>query len=512
MKDLHVRVLVLVLIAIALSLAGWKAKVLELPLLPGEDASAWNVEARIDFAARGVPATIEFLVPQDPPNFTVIDEDFVAGNYGLSVDRRRDNRIATWSGRRPRGPQALYYRILLHQESDEPILTREGRKPLFPRTPDYPEDIRVAIDALLAEVRAHSADVATFTRVLLERLATDRNSENVKLLRDHFQIEGTQVAGLRTILAGVRIPSRISWGVRIRDGVRSAPLEPWLEVHNGSEWLVFNPLTGERGAPAETLFWYTGSEPLLESNGIGEAGYQIAIRRSFLDVYQLAERKADVLDSRIMDFSLLALPLQTQNVYRILLMVPLGALIVVLMRNVVGMNTYGTFMPVLISLAFRETQLLWGMFLFTLLISLGLSIRFYFEKLKLLLVPRLASVVTVVVLLMLGISVVSANLDLQRGLSVALFPMVIMAMTIERASIVWEENGAAEAFKQGLATLLVAVLGYMVMFNPVLQHLVFVFPELLLVVLALTLMLGRYTGYRLSELRRFRSFDPETPK
>jgi hypothetical protein len=37
------------------------------------------------------------------------------------------------------------------------------------------------------------------------------------------------------------------------------------------------------------------------------------------------------------------------------------------------------------------------------------------------------------------------------------------------------------------------------------EHLAFVFPELLLVLLAGTLLLGRYYGYRLLELRRFRS-------
>jgi hypothetical protein len=37
-----------------------------------------------------------------------------------------------------------------------------------------------------------------------------------------------------------------------------------------------------------------------------------------------------------------------------------------------------------------------------------------------------------------------------------------------------------------------------------LQHLFFVFPELILLVLALTILLGRYTGYRLVELKRFK--------
>ena len=39
--------------------------------------------------------------------------------------------------------------------------------------------------------------------------------------------------------------------------------------------------------------------------------------------------------------------------------------------------------------------------------SLGLLIRFYLEKLRLLLVPRLTVVLTVVVLLMAGISILS---------------------------------------------------------------------------------------------------------
>ena len=83
--------------------------------------------------------------------------------------------------------------------------------------------------------------------------------------------------------------------------------------------------------------------------------------------------------------------------------------------------------------------------------------------------------------------------------------MVILAMTIERMSLVWEELGATEALMQGLGSLVVAALSYLCMSSRYLEHLIFVFPELLLVVLAITLLLGRYTGYRLTELWRFRA-------
>jgi len=178
---------------------------------------------------------------------------------------------------------------------------------------------------------------------------------------------------------------------------------------------------------------------------------------------------------------------------------------VVLLRNVIGIKTFGTFMPILIALAFRETELLWGIILFTTLIALGLLFRFYLEYLKLLLVPRLASVLIIVVMLMLIISVVSYKLGFDRGLSLALFPMVIITMSIERMSLVWEEFGSVEAIKQGVGSLMVAVLGYLAMSSRYLGHLVFTFPEVLLIILAGSLLLGRYTGYRLTELWRFRN-------
>jgi hypothetical protein len=59
--------------------------------------------------------------------------------------------------------------------------------------------------------------------------------------------------------------------------------------------------------------------------------------------------------------------------------------------------------------------------------------------------------------------------------------------------------------REGIGSLLVAVAAYICMGLEWLEHLIFTFPELLLVVLALVLLAGRYTGYRLLELRRFRA-------
>jgi protein-S-isoprenylcysteine O-methyltransferase Ste14 len=94
-------------------------------------------------------------------------------------------------------------------------------------------------------------------------------------------------------------------------------------------------------------------------------------------------------------------------------------------------------------------------------------------------------------------------LRLEFARSITLFPTIILAWTVERLSVLWEEDGGKEVAVQMSGSLVTAVVCYFLMGNHVLQYMVFTFPEWLFIVLAVILLLGQYTGYRLSELRRF---------
>ena len=510
MKNLHLKLLAFVLTAMGLSLCTYKVMVLGLPLTPDETAEVWRVDARVSFRARGA-TTAQLYLPLNPPGLSVLDEDFVVGNWGLSLENREPNRQATFATRRASGSQVLYYRITLDAAA-QPSEKRTRPSPEYPEDPEFDEPHASAVEALLANVRRESSNTATFTQELLKRLSNPRSDENAALLADDSDSAVAWVDKIREILAGAKIPSRTVWGLPLRDGMMHGVLTPWLEVHNGKEWLAFDPSSGKRGFPENFLVWYVGDEPLMQVDGGRDVAVEFSSALSKIDLVTVAEQRARLKNSRAMEFSLFGLPIQTQNVYRVLLMVPVGALIVVLMRNLVGIKTFGTFMPILIALSFRETGLLWGVLLLILIVAMGLGIRFYLEQLKLLLVPRLASVLIVVVLLMAGTSLISHKLGLDLGLSVALFPMVILAMVIERMSLSWEEVGPREAFKQGGGSLLVAILGYFAMSSEWLGHMIFLFPELLLVLLAFTLLMGRYSGYRLSEFWRFRAMLIGAPK
>ncbi|EDZ67481.1 hypothetical protein NOC27_808 [Nitrosococcus oceani AFC27] len=505
MKNLHIKILAFLLVMIGLGLAYYKVTRLGLPVLPAEQTEVWMVEARLAFEAKGGPVKARFYIPNAPPGFTVVGEDFISSKYGLTMDEGDINRTAQWAVRRAEGKQVLYYRIELAPEIAH-IKPQKGNIPPFPAAPDYPEPMGSVVQALLEEVRRKSADVASFSGELLARLNASNPTENVQILRKGIESAHAWVKQVIYILAGARIPARMVYILPLKGDVSHSKLLPWLEVHNGREWLAFNPKTGSRGFPANALIWHVGDEPLLELEGGESPKVEYSVSSRFQELVLVAEQRARQINSLIMDFSLFSLPVQTQNVYRVLLLIPIGTFLIVVLRNVIGIKTFGTFMPILIALAFRETDLLWGVAMFTGIVAVGLILRFYLEYLKLLLVPRLASVLVMVILLMAVISVLTHKMGLERGLSVALFPMVILTMTIERMSLVWEEHGPGEALQQGLGSLLVAILGYLLMANKLLEHLVFVFPELLLVVLAMTLLLGRYTGYRLTEIWRFKEF------
>jgi len=178
-------------------------------------------------------------------------------------------------------------------------------------------------------------------------------------------------------------------------------------------------------------------------------------------------------------------------------------MVVVFMRVLVGVRTAGTFMPILIALAFLQTSLLPGLASFVSVVALGLMMRGYLSRLNLLLVARIATLIVLVIFIISALSILGYQLGYSTGMIITFFPMIIIAWTIERMSILWEEEGLREVLVQGSGSLVVAVAAFALMRWPLVQHLTFNFPELNLVLLASILAMGQYTGYKLSELRRF---------
>ncbi|MDH4554838.1 hypothetical protein E8F11_06540 [Pseudomonas sp. BN417] len=500
---LHLKVLITLLVSLGILITAYQIFIQGIPITEDATDDLWNIDAKVEFQASPKdPVKVQMFVPPLNRDYVSLNESFISNNYGVSINRVDGNRKVTWSARRASGNQTLYYRLVLTKRYSGEKAKDKG--PIFRDSIPVEGPEKIAAEALLAPIRQHSADVETFITETIKRV-NNLNDDNVKLLLAGDPGTSNKAKVIELLLSIAHVPMERVHTIRLVSEQAQSP-ELWLRSFNGENWLYFNPETGEQGLPSDRLIWWTGDGNLINVDGGKKVQVTFSMNNSEMNAIRLAKLTDENTDADFLEYSLYGLPLQTQQTYQIMIMIPIGVLVILILRNLGGLQTLGTFTPVLIALAFRETQLGFGIVLFTIITALGLSLRSYLEHLKLQMLPRLSVVLTFVVVLIAVISLLSHKLGLERGLSVALFPMVILTMTIERLSITWEERGGGHAFKVAIGTLVAATLAHLLMTVPELTYFIFTFPAVLLIMVGFMLAMGRYRGYRLTELFRFKAF------
>ena len=418
---LHLKVLIAILVVLGISITAYQIFVLGIPVTEDATDDLWNIDAKVEFVANGKdPIKIQMFVPPLSRDYVSLNESFISNNYGVAVNRVDGNRKVTWSARRAKGNQTLYYRLVLTKRYSAEKAKVKG--PTFRDSMAVEGPEKIAADALLAPIRQHSADVETFISEAIKRV-NNANDDNAKLLLAGDPSSTNKAKIVELLLSIAHVPVEKVHTIRLVADQPQTP-ELWLRSFNGTDWLYFNPETGEQGMPSDRLLWWTGDDNLITVDGGKKANVTFSLNNSEMNAIRLAKLTDENTDANFLEYSLYGLPLQTQQTFMIMVMIPIGVLVILVLRNLIGLQTLGTFTPVLIALAFRETQLGFGIVLFTVITALGLSLRSYLEHLKLQMLPRLSVVLTFVVVLIAAISLFSHKLGLERGLSVALLSLI----------------------------------------------------------------------------------------
>ncbi|ACA86857.1 UUP1 family membrane protein [Shewanella woodyi] len=467
------------------------------PFLPGKQVQSWAVDAKVSFQGIGEPAEVSFSLPNDPA-FEVLVENASSPGYGLTIsqDNQDQERRALWSVRSATGLQNLYYKVTLIPTGTTQVIAEQ--EPTAPKDFIWPATEKDAAEQVISKVWAKSATNLTFAQQLNKALNAAERTQNVELLLS----SNTPTKLFLHMLHSKGVPAQEVSGLYLEDQRRRQQLSSFVEVYNDGEWILFDPSNGTQGRKDNLLLWDRSGKSTLDVTG----GVNSQVNFSMLqDTRSALATSLDVMKNQgALDFSLYQLPLEEQSLFKGILLIPIGVLMVVFLRVIVGLKTSGTFMPVLIALAFIQTTLLTGLIGFILIVACGLMIRSYLSQLNLLLISRISAVIIVVIGIIGIFTLLSYKFGLSEGLTITFFPMIILAWTIERMSILWEEEGPKEVLLQGGGSLFVATLAYLAMSATWVQHWVFNFLGIHLVILAIVLLMGQYTGYRLLELRRFK--------
>lgn len=493
----QIEILVAILICVGFGAALYKYMVLGFPLFASEKETVWQLEGKVSFIADGGPVTLNVNLPDENPHRKIVFSDLVASGFEYQEVTEQGVRLAQWSAEHAIGPQVIYTRSESYfRDSAEEVREPIEAVSLFGLT----EAQDVLLQELLGELEIQRDSTSVLTVVqLLNRVGDERLAF---ILRDHQSVEQRNRLAAH-ILFEAGYTNRVVSGIYLEDKARSQPIHHFVEVQLDRSRVLFDTREVVQIPWDRVILLRQFGEPVIELFGGHNSEVSYATTKVQRAAFTSAVNLAANTENPLIDFSIYSLPLSEQNTFKLLLVIPLGALVVVILRNLVGIRTSGTFMPVLIALTFLQTSLLTGLMLFVAVVGVGLILRSYLSRLNLLLVPRIASVLVFVIIIYAAIGIMSSKMGWQAGLKVTFFPMIILSWTIERMSILWDEEGGHEVMIQGGGSLLTASLAFLLMSNPYVADTIFLYPELLLVLLAIIISIGSYSGYRLSDLLRF---------
>lgn len=476
----------------------YKIKVWGFSVIPNEKSEVWTIDAHISFKPTGKPIEISLATPHANGGYKILSEDVIASGYDVRKDVENNRMIIKSAPRKNK--QNVYYRIMLYDNEDVSGKIRDANAPKVVK-PQFDNEQQ---EGLVEEIWA-LADEREGTPAA--RIIQTLNADILPPEVDAFLPVKTtrQVLAEKVIylLSYKNIAARIIRGVKLSEKKHSSAADLMLEVREGGKWMVYNLKTGESGIPKDFVPFQRGSVSLLDVSGGSSSEVRFSVIKSTISSFNMAGRRAKYEQTHLFDYTIYSLPMLEQNTLKWLMIFPLGILLVVIMRNVIGISTMGTFTPMLISMSLIKTGFISGLICYSLIIALGIVIRATLTRLNLLLVPRISAVVILVILIMQVLTVLGYQYDIKIAASAVFFPIIITAWIIERASITWEEEGAKNATKQIINTSVVAVFTYFVISNEYIRYIMFAFNEWNIVILFIVMLLGTYTGYRIVELKRF---------
>jgi hypothetical protein len=498
------------LLVITSALIGYRIFWLKYPPFPSAPGKAWELSMSAEVKgdeAGSIRATV--ALPDDQEGRVVTEEQINSGSLSFELRRKGENRLGVWSGSVGPDVGIIGYRATI--AATAPPSTRGPSPELGP----YPAVLDPEERALARSLASRWATLEPRARLRAAAAAaagswtgTPPEGPEMEAWTELERRRGPSMA-LLALLRAAGLAARSVEGLRLSEALEVEPF-PWVEAWTGRAWERVDPRTGEllREPPGFLPLAKGEAQAVQASRGeVSKACWTLT--QGIVSRWRVHFERISTSDRFLDRWSLFRLPEQFQETFRILLLVPIGALLICVLRNMVGFPTFGIFMPVLMALAFRNTGLAYGLGIFGGVVLLGYLVRRSLDRLRLLMVPRLSLMLTLVIAAFTLLALWGSKVGLRELMAVGLLPFVILTMTIERAFVIIEEAGPREGLRTAAGSAAVATITYQLLHWEALQLTFFVYPELLLAVAAFQLLVGRYTGYRLSELLRFGAFRRE---
>lgn len=513
------RALIFLLTFLSLGMVSYKLFILHYPLAALIPVEGYEVELTMQFNGHGEDIKISTYLPLQTQRQSISDETFVNGNFNFQTELLEHNRKALWQARSVEGAGFIRYEAFIKAKHIRYTMDTNLSIPI--QYPNYLQKYLTAQEGIQVDdpLIAHKLSTLFSKKptlyqalyVIYKELQDNFENRNFSGYTDALTALKLQEASCNgksrlmvALLRKLNIPARLVGGLIMQSGTKKTSHQ-WVEAYVEGHWVPIDAINRHfLEIPSNYLTLYYGDRVLFSHTANINFDYRFSIKKVLVSNSALTESKKESFFTAFNFYEMFKQIGISENLLKIILMIPIGALVIVIFRNVIGIETFGTFLPALIATAARETGLFWGLIGFTSIILITALIRKFLDYLGLLHSPKMAIMLTIVVIFLLLFTLFGVNYELFDLAHMSLFPIAILAITAERFAIISEEEGLGRALGLSATTLLVIIAAYSVMTALFMQSLFMAFPELLLIVIVLNLWIGKWVGIRLSEFIRFR--------
>ncbi|MCK4525555.1 MAG: hypothetical protein KAU07_03890 [Candidatus Andersenbacteria bacterium] len=188
----------------------------------------------------------------------------------------------------------------------------------------------------------------------------------------------------------------------------------------------------------------------------------------------------------------------------LILALPFIATLIAAFRQLIGIKSFGIYTPLVLTFAFWAIGIKYGLAIFIVIFITGTAVRYILKNFRLLYMPRMAIVLTVISLAILALLAVGGYFQKTGLASTSILPILILITLIEKFISTQVEKGFRTAAILSFETLVISIAGYYFIIWDTFRDLVLNHPEYILLLFAVNIFLGKWTGLRLREYFRFR--------
>jgi len=341
-------------------------------------------------------------------------------------------------------------------------------------------DLANNILSLISEINlSTSPDILSVPEILSENKAN--NIEKVLTM-----VSLSRAAG---------VPARAVTGILLAEDINPS-IYYWVELFVNKKWQSYDPNYGYgHNLPSNFLPVRINDIGLIDMT-------QGELKAIDIEIFQelnhplLFDSGSQSLTSV---FDLRRLPFELKEELATLLLLPFGILITALCRHIIGVHSYGVFTPTLLALALIYTDPYTTSLIFLITCSLAVIGRGLFPK-NISHTPRLASIFTLVSLIIAGSVSILNFLNINEGSTIILLPIIILTTLVDRIYRTQEDDGLEIAIRRLFWTVVISFLCLPVIQMEMLGKIVLKYPEIHLISLALFLLLSNYKGKKLIQL------------